>query len=166
MSSDGVVRVGRIGRPHGLRGGVTIVPEVGLDRLPAGTTVRTDDGRELVVTAASRYRQRGAVLQFRGIDSREAAEALRGAVISIPASGRPPLAEGEFWIDDLIGMTAVTPAGAVLGTVTGVEVGVGQDRLVVTTPNGADVLVPLVGALVGDPDDQGRIEIRDPGGLF
>ena len=36
---------------------------------------------------------------------------------------------------------------------------------VVVTPDGTEVLVPFVSALVGDPVD-GRIEIRDPGGLF
>lgn len=161
-----MVRIGRIGRPHGLRGGVTIVPEVELGWLSAGTTVSTDDGRELVIAASSRYRDRGAVLHFNGIDSREAADALRGTLLSIPASARPPLGGGEYWVEDLIGVIAVAPDGTVLGTVTGVDVGVGQDRLVVTTPAGADVLVPFVDAFVGDPDDNGRIEIRDPGGLF
>ncbi len=165
MNTDSV-RVGRIGRPHGLHGGVTILPEVELGRLAAGTTVSTEDGREFVIAASSRYRDRGAVLQFIGVDSRDAAEALRGTLISIPAFARQRLAGGEYWVDDLVGITAVAPDGAVLGTVTGVDVGVGQDRLIVTTVGGVEVLVPFVDAFVGDPDDQGRIEIRDPGGLF
>ncbi|MBI5156765.1 MAG: 16S rRNA processing protein RimM [Acidimicrobiia bacterium] len=165
MSTDGLVRIGRIGRPHGLRGGITIVPEVELDRLSPGTVVSSDDGREFVIAASSRYRDRGAVVQFVGIDSREAAEALRGTSISMPAFARPPLGGGEYWAEDLIGITAVAPDGAVLGTITAVDTGVGQDRLVVTTPGGTEVLVPFVGAFVGDPE-QGRIEIRDPGGLF
>jgi ribosomal 30S subunit maturation factor RimM len=52
----------------------------------------------------------------------------------------------------------------VLGEVTGVELG-GQDRLVVTTPTGAEVLVPFVADLVGDPEG-GRIRIDPPAGLF
>ena len=166
MSADGLVRVGRIGKPHGLRGGVTIVPEGGVDAFRAGAALTTDDGRELVVRSSSPYRDRGLVVAFSGVDTRDGAEELRGRVLTSSIAARRPLAAGEYWEADLVGMTAVDPGGAVLGTISGIDVGVGQDRLVVSTPGGGEVLIPFVAALVGDPDEHGRIEIRDPGGLF
>lgn len=160
------MRVGQIGKPHGLRGGVTIVPEGDVGAFRSGAVLHTDDGRELVVRSSSPYRDRGLVVAFSGVDTRDGAEELRGKVLSTFIAARRSLADGEYWEADLVGMTAVDPDGAVLGTISGIDVGVGQDRLVVSTPGGGEVLVPFVAALVGDPDQHGRIEIRDPGGLF
>lgn len=166
MASEGFVRVGRIGKPHGVRGGVTVVHEGDAGGFGPGAVLTTSAGAELSVRSSSRYRDRGLIVFFEGVDTREGAERLRGEVVSVAASARRPLGEGEFWEGDLVGMTAVAPDGTTLGTVTGVDSGVGQDRLVVTTPSGVEVLVPFVGAIVSDPDAEGRIEIRDPGGLF
>jgi 16S rRNA processing protein RimM len=130
-----------------------------------GAVLTADDGRRLVVASASPYRDRGALVSFDGIRDRSAAEQLRGLVVTMPAESLPPLAEDEFWPDDLVGLTAVTPSGEELGTVTGVDLGTAQDRIVVTTPSGTEVLVPFVAEFVGDPHGS-RIEIRDPGGLF
>lgn len=160
------VRVGRIGKPHGLRGEVTVVPDSDHpDRFAPGATLSTTDGFDLIVRSSSKYRDRGLVVLFEGFQSRNEAEQLRGEVLHITAAGRRSLDDGEFWQEDLVGVTAVAPDGTVLGTVAAIEFGVGQDRLIVTTPAGLDVLVPFVGALVGDPVG-GVIEIKDPGGLF
>jgi 16S rRNA processing protein RimM len=160
------VTVGRIGRPHGLRGEVTVLPESDdSTRFSPGATLTTDDGRRLVVVAVSQYRDKGLIVAFEGVSDRNQAEALRGAVVGAPASTRRSLDEGEFWPDDLVGLEAVDPDGAVLGAVAAVDFGSAQDRIVVRTIDGRDVLVPFVDDLVGDPSG-GRIEIRDPGGLF
>lgn len=145
---------------------MTVVIEPG-DRpyFEPGSQLWADDGRGLVVASASPHRDRGLVVGFEGIDDRDSAEQLRGTMLSVPAASRRELEEGEFWLDDLVGLEAVDPTGATLGTVTAIDFGDAQDRLVVTTPEGREVLVPFVSALVSDPVD-GRVEIRDPGGLF
>lgn len=130
-----------------------------------GSFLLTDDGRSLVVVSVSSYRDRGLVVGFEGFTDRDDAEGLRGTIVSVPAASRRNLDEGEFWLDDLVGLEAVDPDGAVLGVVSSVDFGEAQDRIVVTTPDGREVLVPFVAALVGDPVG-GRLEIRDPGGLF
>ena len=158
--------MGRIGRPHGVRGQVTIVLEPG-DRsyFDPGSFVWTDDDRCLTVVSVSSYRDRGLVVGFEGFTDRDDAEGLRGSIVSVPADSRRNLDEGEFWLDDLVGLEAVDPEGVVLGVVSSIDFGEAQDRIVVATPDGRRVLVPFVSALVGDPVD-GRLEIRDPGGLF
>jgi 16S rRNA processing protein RimM len=145
---------------------VTVVLEPG-DRsyFEPGSQLWADDGRGLLVVSASAYRDRGLVVGFEGVVDRDGAESLRGTILSVPAASRRELDDGEFWLDDLVGLEAVDPAGTLLGTVTAIDFGVAQDRIVVTTPEGREVLVPFVSALVGDPVD-GRVEIRDPGGLF
>jgi len=149
-----------------VRGVVTVLVTVD-DRsvFAPGAVMTADDGRRLVVVSASPYRDRGMLVSFEGIGDRASAEELRGLVVGVPTGSLPPLEEGEFWPEDLVGLTAVSPSGEELGIVTGVDLGTGQDRIVVTTPGGIDVLVPFVAELVGEPDGT-RIEVRDPGGLF
>lgn len=157
--------VGRVGRPHGVRGEVTVLPETDdPERFAAGAVLGTDSG-ELVVTSSKRYRDKGLVVGFEGVTDRAGAEALRGTVLTVETDRRRELDDGEFWPEDLIGLEAKAPDGSPLGTVTGVDQGVAQSRLVVTTTDGREVLVPFVSELVDDPTD-GTIEIRDPGGLF
>jgi 16S rRNA processing protein RimM len=165
-STDDRITVGRIGRPHGVRGQVTIVLEPG-DRsyFDPGSVVWADEDRCLTVVSVSSYRDRGLVVGFEGVTDRDDAEGLRGSNVSVPAGARRNLDEGEFWLDDLVGLEAVDPEGVVLGVVSSIDFGEAQDRIVVATPDGRQVLVPFVSALVGDPVD-GRLEIRDPGGLF
>ena len=125
----------------------------------------TDGGRALTVVSVVPYRDRGLIVRFEGVSSRRQAEELRGALLTVAASERRRLTRGEWWEEDLVGLTAVAVDGAVLGTVTAVEFGEAQDRIVVTTPGGLEVRVPFVEPLVGDPVD-GSLEVRDPGGLF
>lgn len=165
-STDDRVIVGRVGRPHGLRGEVTVVPETDdSGRFSPGSTLLAGEDRDLTVESAVPYRDRGLLVRFAGVDSREEAEALRGTLLQVDRSQRRRLDEGEFWSDDLVGLAAVDPGGAVLGTVSAVEFGPGQDRLVVNTPSGVEVLVPFVADIVGDPEG-GRITIAAPKGLF
>ena len=166
MTDDSRIRLGRIGRPHGVRGEVTVVLETDdRSRFAPGSRLVSTEGTEFVVAGAHPYRDRGLVVAFEGVSDRTTAETLRGTVLWGDAADRRSLEPGEFWPDDLTGLVAVAPDGGVLGTVSGIDFGVGQDRLVVITPTGSTVLVPFVSALVGDPQD-GKIEIRDPGGLF
>ena len=165
-STEDRLPVGRIGKPFGVRGEVTFVAaSPGSSQFAPGARFLTDSGVELVVRSARPYRDRGFIIGFAGVGRRDMAEQLRGAVLTIDASERPDLDSDEYWTDDLVGLQAVDPAGEVLGTVVSVDFGTAQDRLVVRTAGGQDVLVPFVGDIVGDPID-GRIVIDAPAGLF
>ena len=157
--------MGRVGRPHGVRGEVTVLLESDdPGDFDSGAILRAGE-RDLEVRSARPYRDRGLIVAFAGVTDRNAAEALRGVVLSGDAADRRSLGEGEFWSSDLVGLEAVTPDGVVLGRVAEVLVGGFQDRLVVTTPSGEEVLVPFVDEIVGDPED-GSIVIDAPEGLF
>lgn len=135
-------------------------------RFSVGASFWIDDDRELVVATVSPFRDRGLLIRFEGIETRVEAEGLRGTILTVDSSERRDLDEGEFWEHDLVGLDAVTPGGTSLGTVTRLEYGPGQDRLVVTTAEGTEVLVPFVAAFVGDPSGDGTIVIDAPEGLF
>ena len=74
----------------------------------------------------------------------------------------------ESWYrHELVGLRALSVSGEDLGEVTDLEPGVAQDRLVVTTPEGDDVAVPFVAALVPAIDPEaGTVTLAPPGGLF
>ena len=57
----------------------------------------------------------GAIARFAEVADRTAAEALRGTLLTVPRAALPPLAEGEYYYADLIGLPAVSTTGEDLG---------------------------------------------------
>lgn len=159
--------MGRVVRPHGLRGSVVI--EVFTDRpdvrFATGAVVHLEDGSTLTV-ATFQPTDRLPLVTFREVSDRNEAEGLRGRDLFIPAAVRRPLEEGEFWPDELVGTEVVGPAGETIGHVVGVEIGLGQDRLVVAVGD-RTISVPFVEDIVPEVDlDSRRIVIEPPPGLI
>jgi 16S rRNA processing protein RimM len=175
---DGVgtieVVIGRIGKPHGLRGEVTV--EVRTDepdrRFAPGTTVRAERPSgaaapwpELTV-GATRWHQAALLVQFDELPDRTTAESARGIMLlaSVRADESPDDPE-EFYDHQLIGLAAENLEGEPLGEVSAVLHGA-QDLLQVRTPDGRDALVPFVAALVPEVDLAGRrVVVADRPGL-
>lgn len=63
----------------------------------------------------------GAVARFAEIGDRSAAEAMRGTELAVPRSALPPLAEGEYYHADLIGLPCTSSTGDALGAIVAVE---------------------------------------------
>ena len=163
--------VGRIGRAHGIKGEVTV-------------DVRTDDpetrfaiGRKLIVdneshprltVASTRWHSGRLLVQFEEIGDRTATEAVRGAYVHVDIDvDELPDDPDEFYDHQLIGLAAQSPTQEHLGTIADVLHLGSQDLLAVTTPDGRDVLVPFVRAIVTTVDlTNTRVVIDDPGGLF
>jgi 16S rRNA processing protein RimM len=147
MAPD-LIELGYVARAHGIRGELHVTlhnPDsevlLGADRVFIG-------GRAHAVRRA-RAVPAGVLLAVDGVDDRTAAEALRGAAVSV-ARELIPLADGEVLAIDLVGCDAVLEDGAPFGRVVAIEVGP-QDRLVIR--DGAlERLLPLVPELVVDID--------------
>jgi 16S rRNA processing protein RimM len=116
------LEIGRIGSPHGLAGEMRVTLHFsGSEALESARTVfvvTSDGARELGVEGA-RPHGRAVLLRLAGVNDRDAAEALRGARLEMARSALPPLAEGEYYLVDLIGATVTGPDGPV-GEVTGI----------------------------------------------
>ena len=116
------VVVGRIGRPHGLRGEVTVqvTTDDPDDRFASGAVLGTDPASRGPLTVVSMRRSGPVlVLGFDGVADRNAAEALRGTSLTLDASLLPvPDDPEEFYDHQLVGLSVVDRAGTVLGTVT------------------------------------------------
>jgi 16S rRNA processing protein RimM len=163
-STDTVV-VGRIGRPHGVRGEVTV--EVRTDdpdlRFVPGAVLRTDPPERGPITIAGVHWHSGTLLlRLEGVDSREAAEAVRNTELVVPVAELPEIEDPDSYYDhQLVGLTARMPDDAVLGEVTAV-LHEAQDLLVVRRPEGGDVLIPFVAAIVPTVDIAGGFLVVDP----
>ncbi|OLO51921.1 16S rRNA processing protein RimM [Actinomyces oris] len=165
-----------IGPAHALKGEVRL--EIRTDdpegRLTPGTTVPTEPAHAGPLTV-SRLRFDGSrwFAAFEQARDRTAAEALRGVRLLVetdedaPGSERAEDSEEAWYRHELVGLRALSASGEELGEVTDLEPGVAQDRLVVTTPEGDEVAVPFVEALVPDIDPEtGTVTLAPPGGLF
>jgi 16S rRNA processing protein RimM len=166
--------VGRILRPHGLRGELSV--EVRTDdpeeRFAAGSVLGTDPAEAGPLTVeASRWHSGRLLVSFAGVADRTDAESLRGAWLTIDAADVPlPEDPDEFRDYQLTGLTVVTVSGEPVGTVTDV-LHHGQALLTVTPAAGAsrraEMLVPFVGAIVVEVDLAGqRLVIDPPPGLL
>ena len=169
------VVVGRIGKPHGLRGEVTV--DVRTDeperRFARGNTLRAEpppgssSSLRTMTVAGSRWHQSVLLVSFAELTDRGTAEAARGIVLhaSIPADASPEDPD-EFYDHQLIGLAAYDEDGTPLGTVAGLVHGGAQDLLRIATPDGREALVPFVKALVPEVDVAGgRVVIADRPGL-
>lgn len=158
----GGVAVGVVGKPLGLRGEVYVLadPDLGVEFAP-GATFRA--GPHTVTVATSRLHGNRRVVRFDGVETREAAEALRGLVLTA-AREDLDLASDAFWADELIGLPVLTAAGAPVGTVTGVADGAAHDYLVVADEDGQELLIPAVDQLVDVTTE--RIVVQPVPGLL
>lgn len=91
----------------------------------------------------------GAIARFAEVPDRNAAEALRGSVLTIPRASLPPLAEGEYYHADLLGLPAISSeGGAHLGTVVAIDNFGAGDVIEIERPNGKRFMVPMNAAAV------------------
>jgi 16S rRNA processing protein RimM len=162
--------VGRIGRPHGVRGEVTV--EVLTDdperRFAVGTSITTDpaDAGPLVV-AGRRWHKDILLVSCEGVSDRDVAEELRGTMLVIDSAAVEPLDDpDEFHDHQLIGLAVETVAGDPVGEITDV-LHHGQDLLVVRRKGADEALIPFVKALVPEVDlEGGRLVVDPPEGLL
>lgn len=164
----GMVRLARIGKPHALKGEVTVQlhtddPE---GRFAVGAVVQTVPADEGPLTIASRRVHQGVtLLGFHEATDRSAAEALRGVVLVAPEDETSD--DDGFYPEDLRGLAAVDAEGNSLGTVKDLHLRPAQDLLELTTVAGHDVLVPFVDELVPTVDlEAGTVTVTAPAGLL
>jgi 16S rRNA processing protein RimM len=170
VSGGELIAVGRVGRPRGVRGETFVEPwtDDPDERFAVGSILATDPAEAGPLAVAAMSTASGKlVVRFEAVDDREAAEALRGVRLVMPAVDRPPLEDpDEFYDTDLIGLAARTVTGAELGVVTDVLHAGGADYLVLNI-SGAERLVPFVAAIVPSVDlVLGRVLLDPPAGLF
>lgn len=185
VSADQWVWLARIRRPQGRKGEVladilTDFPERFAERrrlwlLPP--SANATDGQARPVSAPPRevelvhhWLHKGSiVLHFAGVDSISAAETLTGQIVAIPREERAPIAEGEFYISDLIGCTLVDVATAeavTVGAIMNVERDAGPVPLLIVQTETGESLIPFAKNYLRAVNLAGRrVEMALPEGL-
>ncbi len=152
------VTLAAVAGAHGVGGEVRLkLFAEGLDSLKRHKVFHA--GERVLTLQSVRPGSAGAIARFAGIADRAAAEALRGTLLTVPRDALPPLAEGEYYHADLIGLACVDPAGAPLGTVVAVENFGAGDLLEIERPDGKRALIPFRPGVADLAD--GRI-VADP----
>ncbi len=169
MTHPARLLIGRIYRPHGTGGAFKIIPEsddparlVTLERVFVGKTA--DAARPMAFTSCRLMpTKHGATLlvEAEGVDTPDTAEKLRGLNV-YAAESDLPLAEGEYFLHDLIGLRVEDEEGNALGEVVEVREGPMYELLDVRTTGGARVLVPDVPAFVVSMDLEARRVVLRP----
>lgn len=119
---------------HGVGGEVRL--KVFADDLAAH---RSFNGGALTLTSL----RDGSIARFAEVRDRTAAEAMRGTVLTVSRAALPPLAEGEYYHADLIGLPAFDSDGEPLGEVVAVENFGAGDVVEVERPNGKRFMAPM-----------------------
>jgi 16S rRNA processing protein RimM len=131
---------GRVGRPHGLDGSFHVTRPRGV-LLTLGATVKVGEGdAEIVRRAGTEDRP---ILRLAGHDGREAAERLRGQDLFVHRSAAPPLADDEWYAEDLEGCVVVDGTVSV-GRVQRLMALPSCEALEVRRDGAPDLLIPLV----------------------
>lgn len=165
------VVVGRIGRPHGVRGEVTI--EVRTDepdlRFAAGSSLLIqDDAHPALVIDSTRDHSGVLQIKFEGINDRTAAESIRNLILeALVDETELPFEEDEYYDRQLIGLAVLDSQDREIGEVVDVLHLPGHDVLSIQTDGQKELLVPFVAEFVPVVDiAQGLVVITPPAGLL
>jgi 16S rRNA processing protein RimM len=143
----GRVTLAAIAGAHGIKGEVRLkLFAQSLDSLSAHKAFdahRGDIAAGTLTLVSMRPDKAGAVARFAEIADRTAAEGLRGTVLSVPRDALPPLADGEFYHADLIGLPVVSTDGSAVGAVIAVENFGAGDILEIRKADGKTFMVPF-----------------------
>ena len=170
MSFDAMVLVGRVARPHGLRGQVVVNPETDFveERFAPGAVLwtRSARGDERLVVATMRVQGGRPVLGFEGFSTIEDVERLAGLELRIPEEALRPLDDGAYYQHQLVGCVVETTNGARVGSVTRVEGGAAGSLLAIDGVQG-EILIPFAADICVHVDAAARrITIDPPEGLL
>ena len=157
----GRVAVGVINAPWGLKGHVKVTPLTSNpDRLNVDAELLVRGKRRRVIEHVEPYGY--PILRIEGFPDRTAAESLRGELLEIEEDELAELPPGEYYVDDLIGMTVVDVAGETIGRLVDVLQTGANDVYVVTREGARDVLIPAIPDVIREVDVAAKRMTIDP----
>lgn len=158
--------LGTLTAPWGIRGEIKVRLDADPEVAHQLKKVYLGPERRLMAVRAWHRRGRFHTIKLDGIDSVNAAEGLRNLTVAIPRSDAPALPAGHFFVDEVVGLRAVTTAGREIGRVTEVITTGANDVYVVRGPQG-EVLIPAIRDVVVEIDvANGLLRIEPMPGLL
>ena len=170
MPTQDLLLVGRVARPHGLRGECKVIPEsddparlLELKQIWVGDT--SDAAQRTDVDSARLQRtKRGVTVLMRmgGASSVEEAQQHVRQNAYARETDLPPLQPGEFFLHELVSMAVITSTGEPVGTVKDVWEMSPNNLYVVERPGKKDALIPAVSEFVREVDRENRQVLVTP----
>jgi 16S rRNA processing protein RimM len=159
--------VGKIVAAFGTKGELRVMSQTDFpQRFEAGAELWVEREDRPATVEHCRWHKGKAVLKLRAVDDRDQAEELRGRYLRVPGSDLAKLDEGEYYLFQLVGLTAVTEEGRELGRVKEVLQTGANDVYVVDTPRG-ELLLPAIQDVVKDVElAAGRLVVHLLPGLM
>ena len=151
MAGDRPVTLAAVSGAHGVMGEVRL--KLFGEGVAALKRYRAFNDSSLTLEKLRDDGKGGAIARFAEVTDRSAAEKLRGTALTVPRSALPPLAEGEYYHADLIGLAAVSTEGEDLGRCIAVENFGAGDVLEIERPGGKRFMVPMRSEAVPEWDD-------------
>jgi len=158
MDLSDMLRVGIVINTHGIRGEVKLWPTTDdVNRFHKGLVLYLDakEGAKQVTVSSVKYFKNLVILKFEGIDSINDIERYKGCDLYVSREDAIPLAEGEYYVCDLVGCDVVEEDGTRVGTLTDVMTTGANDVYVVTTDAKKEVLLPVI------PDCIKKVDIAE-----
>jgi 16S rRNA processing protein RimM len=141
--------VGRIVRPHGVRGGLKVSADSDLIyKLKPAAVVYLGHEKVSAVVQTLRLHRKEFLLFIEGITTRAAAENWREAGIYIRYAELEPLPDGEFFHWQIIGLLAVTTEDEELGRIEEIIQTGANDVYVVRDPSGKEIMLPAIESVI------------------
>jgi 16S rRNA processing protein RimM len=145
--------VGKLRHAHGVHGEMLMEILTDFpDRLQPGTILYLESGVGQLSLTKIRKHGQGLLLTFEGYTSPELVSQFRNQTLFVRTDDLPPLAEGEYYHHQLVGLMVVSDVGKTIGKVTEILETGASAVLVVRPESGADILVPMVDAFIGEID--------------
>jgi 16S rRNA processing protein RimM len=145
MNLSSCYKVGRIIKPHGIKGNVTIFIDA---EAPANfhelSTVYAEQKKRLVPLSMREISIKGnlAYVHFEDINTLDEAASLRQCDLYLPKETRPKPTEGEFYNDEIIGYEVMDKESGPIGMVYSVMFA-GQNKLLVVRRDERELLIPV-----------------------
>jgi 16S rRNA processing protein RimM len=159
--------VGRVSRAHGVRGEVAVqsLSQIPTRFEPGSRVFAGEDADRPLTVAHSRPHGGRVLVRFKEVPHRDAAEALRGALLFVPASSMPSLDDGEYWTHEVVGCEVFTDEGRSLGRIREIIQTQANDVWVTDGADG-ETLIPALKDVVESVDLAARrVVVREVSGL-
>ncbi|MFQ5942819.1 MAG: ribosome maturation factor RimM [Anaerolineales bacterium] len=167
MSEPNHLAVGRVLRPHGVRGDLLIDPYSETIRsLEANSDVFIGSRETPYVVASARSHRRQLIVHIEGCEDRDAAESFRGSELFIPMQDAEPLPDGVYYRWQILGLAVRDDDGQNLGTVMDILETGANDVYVVQGEGRPELLLPAIESVILEVDlEAGQLMVRLPEGL-
>ena len=160
MSNPGFLEIGKIVKTHGLQGhlkAVSYCDSEGLLRSLKEVTIEWEGGkRKPFALTGIRIRKGSFLLQLEGVENIEEAESLVGGRIIVPREQWEKLPEGEYYWEELLGLTVLTEEGRFLGRITSVFP-TGSNDVYVCSEGEREIMLPATHEVIRNVDVAGGI---------